>query len=248
MLLTLVLLLPGWVAPRQANPPQSKTVVYHVSPTDALVLLIVPNPFPTWNVASQPRMGAFEIYVDASGKTTLVRPFPLPGSGDLGSLETLARELLFQPLILKGVPVPFASILAFCTDEELGTVPCAPKLNGQGGVTDPIPQRVRSPGCEDPKTWSNCKLANFPKSSKISGKTPWYPENAKAARVMGNVVVRVDVSDEGHVTSTRILGGPPMLYKSATDSLKTWTYRPLTWNGVPIEAEFNAVIRYRLAG
>jgi hypothetical protein len=30
-----------------------------------------------------------------------------------------------------------------------------------------------------------------------------------------------------------------MLYESAVASIKTWKFRPLTWNGAPVEVELN---------
>jgi protein TonB len=86
------------------------------------------------------------------------------------------------------------------------------------------------------------------KQRKISGRNPLYPENAKHARIMGNVAVRVVVSSAGEVISTQVLGGPPMLYEASVRALKTWKYKPLTWNGMAVEVEFNAVMRYELRG
>jgi TonB family protein len=227
---------------------QAKTTIYRVSPVDALSLLIVPEPFPSWNSGSEPAMGAFEISVDASGKTVEVRPFATSAPEQVSALYTLAKEFAFHPMSYNGSEVPFLSVLAVCSHPELGTFPCAPRLNGQGGVSDPVPQRIRLPGCEDPKGWSTCTLAGSMNHHKISGQNPVYPLKAKQAHVMGNVVVRVVISTKGDVIATRVLGGPPMLYESAVASIKTWKFRPLTWNGAPVEVELNEMVRYRLAG
>jgi TonB family protein len=83
---------------------------------------------------------------------------------------------------------------------------------------------------------------------KISGTNPRYPEDAKHARATGTVMVRVVVSTAGDVMSLRVLGGPPMLYASATDAIKTWKYHPRLWKGVPVEVESKVVIHYELRG
>ena len=192
-------------------------------------------------------MGSLEISVDASGKTTETRPFPTIAGEQLLALEAIAKQFAFHPMSYHGSAIPFVSVLGVCSDSEVGTVPCAPKLNDLGGVSDPIPQRLRLPGCEEPQSWSKCKLPVVMNRRKLSWKPPVYPVEAKLARVTGTVVVRIIVSSSGDVVSTRVLGGPPMLYGSAVTSLKTWKFRPLTWNGTPVEVELNEVINYTLA-
>jgi TonB family protein len=240
---TIALLVPA-MQPQQAG-TQSQSITFRVAPVDALSKLIVLDNFPKWN-SSKPMMGAFEIFVDASGKTTKVLPYPTSPETELQALTAIAEQLAFHPLQYQGASVPFVSVLAVCTDPAYGTFPCAPKLNAIRGVDDPIPQRLRFAGCEDPKTGKKCQGVAPIGKLKIGGANPRYPAEAKSAGVVGTVVVRVVVSTAGKVLSLRVLGGPPMLYQSATDALRTWEYKPLTWNGTPVEMEFNAVIDYKL--
>ena len=235
---------------------QSQPATFKVAPDYALSQLIIPEDFPKWSSTSGPAMGAFEIFVDASGRTTDVRPFPGVSEKEILALTSVAKQLSFRPVAYQGAPVPFVSVLAVCSDVENGTLPCAPKLNANGGVDDPTPQRIRFTGCDDPNTWEDCnrRASNKAKASgvrvphpiRVSGINPVYPAEAKAAHITGTVLVRAAISTAGKVLSTRVLGGPPMLYSSATDSIKTWKFKPLTWNGVPVETEANIAIRYDL--
>jgi TonB family protein len=194
-------------------------------------------------------MGAFEVFADSSGKITDVRPFPPLTETEARSLISIVKQLAFHAVRYQGAPVPFVSVLALCTDTDRITLPCAPKLNANGGVDGAIPQRLRSLMCEDPKSWSKCNLHREPaKTKRISGMNPRYPDDAKHARVTGTVMVRVVVSTGGDVMSVQVLGGPPMLYRSATDAIRTWKYKPLLWKGVPVEVEGKVVTHYELSG
>src|SRR5690348_4983328 len=102
--------------PQQAG-TQSQSITFRVAPVDALSKLIVFDNFPTWN-SSKPMMGAFEIFVDASGKTTKVLPYPTPPETELQALTAIAEQLAFHPLQYQGAPVSFVSVLAVCTDPE----------------------------------------------------------------------------------------------------------------------------------
>ena len=241
---TIALFVVPAMQPQQAE-IQSQSITFRVAPVDALSKLIVLDNLPKWN-SSKPMMGAFEIFVDASGKTTKVLPYPTSPETELQPLTAIAEQLAFHPLQYQGASVPFVSVLAICTDPAYGTFPCAPKLNAIRGVDDPIPQRLRF-GCEDPKTGGKkCPGVAPMVKLKIGGMNPRYPAEAKSAGVVGTVVVRVVVSTAGKVLSLRVLSGPPILYQSATDALRTWKYKPLTWNGTPVEVEFNTVIDYKL--
>lgn len=254
--IAVAVLVLSFLSPGQPQQPatQSQSTVFHVSPTDALTQLIAPDVLPAWNAGSQPVMGAFEVFADSSGKITDVRPFPPLAETEMQSLISIAKQLAFHPVVYQGAPVPFVSVLALCTDTDSVTLPCAPKLNANGGVDDAIPQRVRSLMCEDPKSWSKCnpsKPAKTKRSSvmkRISGMNPRYPDEAKHARVTGTVMVRVVVSTAGDVVSFQVLGGPPMLSGSATDAIRTWKFNPLLWKGVPVEVESKVVIHYDLRG
>ena len=59
--------------------------------------------------------------------------------------------------------------------------------------------------------------------SKIS---PAYPELARRMSVSGKVKIEVIITPDGHVRSTRILGGHPLLVQACQDAVKEWKYFP----------------------
>jgi len=56
--------------------------------------------------------------------------------------------------------------------------------------------------------------------------SPMYPELAKRMNVTGKVKIEVVVAPDGHVKSTRVVGGHPLLVQSCQDAVKEWKFIP----------------------
>jgi len=56
--------------------------------------------------------------------------------------------------------------------------------------------------------------------------SPIYPELAKRMSVTGKVKIEVVISPDGHVKSTRVVGGHPLLVQSCQDAVKEWKFTP----------------------
>ena len=55
---------------------------------------------------------------------------------------------------------------------------------------------------------------------------PSYPELAKRMNVSGKVKIEVIIAPDGHVKSTRAIGGHPLLVQSCQDAVKEWKFMP----------------------
>jgi len=76
---------------------------------------------------------------------------------------------------------------------------------------------------------------------------PIYPDLAKAARLEGDVLLRVTVSADGSVGSVLVLKSPHRsLNAAATEAVRQSRYSPGSRNGVPEEATTNITVRFRL--
>ena len=53
---------------------------------------------------------------------------------------------------------------------------------------------------------------------------PAYPELAKRMNVSGKVKIEVIIAPDGHVKSTRAIGGHPLLVQSCQDAVKEWKF------------------------
>ena len=62
---------------------------------------------------------------------------------------------------------------------------------------------------------------------KVKAKTtPAYPELARRMNVTGKVKIEVVVTPDGHVKSTRVVGGHPLLVQACQDAVKEWKFVP----------------------
>jgi TonB family protein len=55
---------------------------------------------------------------------------------------------------------------------------------------------------------------------------PAYPELAKRMSVGGKVKIEVVITLDGHVRSTRVVGGHPLLVQACQDAVKEWKFVP----------------------
>lgn len=55
---------------------------------------------------------------------------------------------------------------------------------------------------------------------------PSYPELAKRMSVTGKVKIEVIIAPDGHVKSTRAVGGHPLLVQACQDAVKEWKFFP----------------------
>ena len=82
---------------------------------------------------------------------------------------------------------------------------------------------------------------------KIAGDQAKYTEIARRARIQGIVVLEIVVDRAGEVTETRVLKPLPMgLDGKAIDAVRTWKFRPATFQGKPVAVYFIVTVNFRL--
>lgn len=64
------------------------------------------------------------------------------------------------------------------------------------------------------------------KRKVVNRVTPAYPDLARKMQIRGMVKVAVSVAPNGKVTTTRVLGGNPLLAKTAVDAIEQWKWAP----------------------
>lgn len=71
--------------------------------------------------------------------------------------------------------------------------------------------------------------------------SPPYPELARRMNVGGKVKIEVLISPDGHVKTTRVVGGHPLLVQACQDAVKEWRFGPAPEETTQIvEFEFRA--------
>lgn len=53
---------------------------------------------------------------------------------------------------------------------------------------------------------------------------PSYPELARRMNVAGKVKIEVVIAADGHVKTTRVVGGHPLLVQACQDAVKGWRF------------------------
>jgi TonB family protein len=77
---------------------------------------------------------------------------------------------------------------------------------------------------------------------KVKTKTaPLYPELARRMNVFGKVKIEVVITPDGHVKSTRVVGGHPLLVQACQDAVKEWKF-------VPAPEETTQVVEFEFHG
>ncbi|MGB8523149.1 MAG: energy transducer TonB [Candidatus Acidiferrales bacterium] len=72
---------------------------------------------------------------------------------------------------------------------------------------------------------------------------PDYPSLARQLKVTGKVKIEVTVAADGHVTTTRVIGGSPLLVNAAVDAVKKWRFEAATKETMEMVIfEFNSQI------
>jgi TonB family protein len=81
--------------------------------------------------------------------------------------------------------------------------------------------------------WSLTPLKLFAQDTTEEGSrkvrsrvVPEYPALAKQLHVTGKVKIEATVAADGHVLSTRVVGGSPLLVNAAIEALKQWRFEP----------------------
>ncbi len=76
---------------------------------------------------------------------------------------------------------------------------------------------------------------------------PKYPEEAKKARIQGNVQLEAVIAKTGEVEELKAVSGPKELQQSAMDAVRQWVYKPFLLNGEPVEVKTTIHVIYQLA-
>jgi len=111
-----------------------------------------------------------------------------------------------------------------------------------GGVTPPPPP---PPGLTDGPTRIGGQVAEANLVKKVQ---PVYPPAAKAARVCGLVEFLTSIDETGRVRNLQLVRGHPLLVPAAKDAVIQWEYRPVTFNGKPIDVITNVIVNFTLEG
>jgi TonB family protein len=80
----------------------------------------------------------------------------------------------------------------------------------------------------------------------LSRTEPQYPPEALAAHRAGNVVLEVQVAEDGSVSSVRTLSGDPLLAAAAAEAVRNWHYQPYRLHDRPAQFQTDVTLSFAL--
>jgi TonB family protein len=81
---------------------------------------------------------------------------------------------------------------------------------------------------------------------KVVDVKPEYPEDARAAKIEGVVILGIVIGEDGSVISTTVLRSIPALDQAAVDAVSQWEFEPTLLNGEPVEIEMTVTVNFTL--
>jgi TonB family protein len=79
----------------------------------------------------------------------------------------------------------------------------------------------------------------------ISSVAPVYPTLAKNQHVSGNVLIDALIDANGHVTTMKVISGPPLLQQAAMDAVRQWKYQPASLDGKAVPMHLTVTLQFR---
>ncbi len=78
---------------------------------------------------------------------------------------------------------------------------------------------------------------------------PEYPEEMRAARATGRVILQAVIDGKGVVSAVAVLrgSGHMPLDNAAIDAVRQWRYQPAMMEGSPVKVTFTVVVNFTLA-
>ena len=80
----------------------------------------------------------------------------------------------------------------------------------------------------------------------LSRTEPQFPREALAAHRAGNVVLEVQVGEDGTVSNVRTLSGDPILANAATEAVRNWRYQPYREHNQPSQFQTDVTLSFAL--
>jgi len=88
--------------------------------------------------------------------------------------------------------------------------------------------------------------SKLPMPKVVKKVNPDYTEEAKAAKIEGDVVVQVRIETDGKIRNARVIKSVPKLDAVALAAVKQWEFVPPLLNGKPVPVLADITVRFTL--
>ncbi len=117
---------------------------------------------------------------------------------------------------------------------------------GGTGPAVPPPPPPPEPRPEPPPPSIVRRSEGVIRGNAISKPIPDYPPLAKSARVEGDVVIEITISEDGDVAAARVVSGHPLLQQAALSAARQWKFKPTLLNNTPVKVSGVLTFRFKL--
>ena len=74
---------------------------------------------------------------------------------------------------------------------------------------------------------------------------PIYPPEARNQRLAGSVILELTIGEDGSTRDVKVVGGPVVLVRAATEAVRQWRYRPALLNGKPTAVQKQITVIFK---
>jgi protein TonB len=117
-------------------------------------------------------------------------------------------------------------------------------MNSSAPVAPAKPGAAPAPAAPAPDKKAAAQGGQLVQAQLISKKDPEYPKLARETGAKGIVELLAMIGTDGKVKSVKVVKGPPMLQKAASDAVLQWRYKPTMLNGVAVEAQTQVFVNF----
>ena len=105
---------------------------------------------------------------------------------------------------------------------------------------------VMAASLQDPQKQPVRVGGDIKEPKKTKDVAPVYPEEAKANKVQGVVIIEALIGTDGKVKSAKALRPVALLDKAALEAVQQWEYTPTLLNGEPVEVIMTVTVNFTL--
>lgn len=236
----------GQAEPAKSSPPgSSQAVTRHVrssSPNTSAPLVWGPQPAaPVTATTVKPSPSSVVVMAGKRENVKVGGELPATSTGaDVAAQNQQPYGDQVHIVVVERRPV--GAIPAVPSQSSLENAPTLAAADS--GTPDPLGTVLSAP--------ASLPEAGMPVSQGLTGGVllhhvqPAYPEEARAMRLEGAVVLQAIVAADGRVQRVHVISGHPLLAGAARSAVAHWRYRPFLLNGTPVPMQTEIKVDFKL--
>jgi TonB family protein len=232
---------------------------------------VAKSTLPVVPAASQPVAKPAATQANSAG-TSKSNATPAPKPGSVVPTKSATQQPSVKPSVVNTKPDPEPPKVA---NEEktpapqsvpaaMAPAPAAPAAEKQASqpaveTSSPvIPERkpvpspqvanlINEPPSPSPASASTASASHsLTAAVPIAQASPVYPELALRTRASGQVVMELQIDDQGKVIKAAVMSGPAIFYGAAVDAAMKWRYKPASISGVNVASQSRVTMSFNL--